>query len=81
MTAPLSAVLSAVSTGANTVGEIATRTGLSPDVVDAAVEHLRRMGKIGAVSLSSGCPDGGCTGCGSPSGSGCLTIGPPPVRG
>lgn len=75
MTSPLSAVLSAVESGANTVGEIATRTGLRPDVVDAAVEHLRRLGRIGSVSLTSGCPDGGCTGCGSPTGSGCHTVG------
>jgi hypothetical protein len=50
---------------------IAQRTGLSIDVVDAAMEHLTRIGVLSAQSLSSGCPSGGCSGCPAPTGHGC----------
>ncbi|MDQ5973640.1 MAG: hypothetical protein QG661_849 [Actinomycetota bacterium] len=74
---PLSATLSAIEQGATTRGAIAQRTGLDPDVVDAAVEHLLRIGKATSPSLKTACPSGGCSGCGSPTGSGCATTAAP----
>lgn len=71
MTSPLRAVLDAVNAGANTRGEVVRRTGLDPDVADAAVDHLLRIGSIGSPSLKTACPTGGCAGCGTVTGSGC----------
>ena len=82
MTGPLTAVLSAVEGGATTRPAIAARTGLDPDVVDAAVEHLLRVGRIATPTLRTSCPDGGCHGCGSVTGAGCsppAAVGPTPV--
>jgi hypothetical protein len=78
VTAPLSAVLAAVDDGVTTRTAIADRTGLDPDVVDAAVDHLLRLGRVSSLSLKTACPDGGCHGCGSPTGAGC-GAGPVPV--
>ena len=71
MSGPLTQVLDAVTAGASTRPEIAARTGLAADVVDAAVEHLLRVGRISSPTLRTACPDGGCAGCGSVTGSGC----------
>ncbi len=48
--------------------EVGRMTGLRADVVDAAVEHLRRMGRLRADPVTTGCPDGGCGTCASGSG-------------
>lgn len=63
MTTPLRAVLEAVEHGATTVPEIAECTGFRADVVQAAVEHLRRMNRIGTMALRTSCAGGGCASC------------------
>lgn len=62
---PLTRVLEAFTTGVRSVDEVVTRTGLTRDVVDAAISHLIRAGRIEARELSIGCPDGGCGSCAS----------------
>jgi hypothetical protein len=62
---PLRAVLDAFAAGATSLTDVARRTGLDRDVVDAAVDHLVRMGRLSAGTLSTGCPDGGCGSCAS----------------
>lgn len=63
--------MGAVESGATTRDAIAARTGLDPDVVDGAVDHLLRLGRISTPTLRTACPEGGCAGCGSVTGSGC----------
>jgi hypothetical protein len=58
-------VLGAFEAGVHSVDEVATLTGLSRDVVDAAIAHLVRAGRIEARELAIGCPDGGCGSCAS----------------
>lgn len=62
---PLSSVLGAFRDGATSLADIAERTGLSMDVVQASVDHLVAMGRIEAKQLASGCPSGGCASCAS----------------
>lgn len=62
---PLRAVLDAFVAGARSRHEVCERTGLTRDLVDAAVEHLIRMGRLEARELAVGCPDGGCGSCAS----------------
>ena len=62
---PLRAVLAAFEAGAPSLDDVASRTALPRDVVDAAVAHLVRMGRLSAQELASGCPDGGCGTCAS----------------
>jgi hypothetical protein len=80
---PLRDVLGAVEAGAPTLHDVARRTGLTPDAVRAAVDHLVRMGRLGAGPLTVGCSDGGCGAC--PSGvdgaPGCGGPGPSPSGG
>jgi hypothetical protein len=75
---PLRDVLAAVEAGTPTLHDVASRTGLGPDVVRAAVDHLVRMGRLAADPLTVGCADGGCRSC--PSGvdgkPGCGAAGP-----
>jgi len=78
MTSPLRQVLDAVEAGATTRGVVADRTGLDPDVVDGAVDHLLRLGRIATPTLRTACPDGGCAGCGTVTGAGCS---PPAASG
>ena len=75
---PLRSVLTAFETGARSRTEVCDHTGLRRDVVDAAIEHLLRMGRLDARELTVGCPDGGCGGCASGSGDapGCGAAGP-----
>ena len=83
MSAPLSAVLNAFQAGAHSLPEIAQHTGLDADVVQAAVDHLTRTGRLVAKQLAVGCPSGGCAGCasGRPDGApGCGAPGPSPRR-
>ncbi|WP_052462602.1 FeoC-like transcriptional regulator [Nigerium massiliense] len=65
MSGPLHQVLDAFEAGVSSKAEIAQRTGLSADVVDASVDHLVRMGRIEARELAMGCPGGGCSSCAS----------------
>lgn len=79
---PLRAVLAAFDTGAGTLHEVAVRTGLDPDVVRAAVDHLVRTGHLAAQQLAVGCPSGGCSSCASgvDAAPGCGAAGPAPGR-
>lgn len=63
MSGPLALVSDAITDGAGSRAAVAERTGLARDVVDAALEHLQRMGRLTAEQLGSGCPDGGCGTC------------------
>lgn len=80
---PLSAVLRAFEDGAGSLDEITRITGMSPDVVQSSVDHLRRMGRIEAKELSMGCPSGGCGSCASGTAdgdAGCGSSGPSTER-
>lgn len=84
MSGPLSLVHDAIAAGAHSRSDIATRTNLDATVVDAALDHLIRMGRLTTEQLGSGCPDGGCGGCssGKADGSaGCGAAGPANARG
>ena len=84
MTGPLSLVSRAIADGAGSRADIARTTALDASVVDAALEHLIRMGRIATEQLGSGCPDEGCGGCasGKSDGSaGCGAAGPANARG
>ena len=63
MTTPLRSVLDAVESGLTTAPAIAERTGLQPDVVQAAIEHLRRMHRLSSMELRTLCAGGGCASC------------------
>lgn len=65
MSSPLRAVLDAFEAGAGSRADVARSTGLRAEAVDAAVEHLLRMGRLDAKELSMGCPGGGCGSCAS----------------
>ena len=75
---PLRSVLTAFEDGARSRTDVCTTTGLRRDVVDAAIEHLLRMGRLDAKALTVGCPDGGCGSCASGEGDapGCGASGP-----
>lgn len=62
---PLRAVLESFESGSATLTEVVQHTGLERDLVDAAVGHLVRTGRIVAGTLSSGCPASGCGSCAS----------------
>ena len=75
---PLRSVLTAFEEGAHSRTDVCTTTGLRRDVVDAAIDHLLRMGRLDAKELATGCPDGGCGTCASGHGDspGCGASGP-----
>ncbi len=80
---PLNAVLRAFDQGASSLDEIALLASLSRDVVEASVDHLRRIGRIKALELSMGCPAGGCGSCASGHADGtggCGAAAPSPLR-
>lgn len=60
---PLAAVLAAFSAGAVSTAEVRLRTGLDREVVDAAVEHLIRMGRLERSAVDLGCAREGCDTC------------------
>jgi hypothetical protein len=78
MSSPLRSVLGAFEGGARSRADVCTTTGLRRDVVDAAIEHLLRLGRLDAAELTVGCPDGGCGSCASGAGNapGCGAPGP-----
>jgi hypothetical protein len=78
MSSPLRSVLTAFEDGARSRTDVCTSTGLRRDVVDAAIEHLLRVGRLDARELAVGCPDGGCGSCasGAGNGPGCGASGP-----
>lgn len=71
MSGPLSRVHRAVVEGARTRVDIVQVTGLDPEVVDASLDHLVRMGRLDRERLASGCASGGCGSCASSSGGTC----------
>lgn len=76
---PLSRVLLALEAGATSRAALARHTGLDAELVDAALVHLVRLGRVRADALGSGCPSEGCGRC--PSGRadgvpGCVLRGP-----
>ncbi|MCH8612163.1 FeoC-like transcriptional regulator [Arsenicicoccus dermatophilus] len=76
---PLRQVLAALQSGAGSLDQVARSTGLPRSSVDAAVDHLVRMGRVDARELATGCPDGGCGSCASGTAdgaSGCGSDGP-----
>lgn len=60
---PLRSVAAAFDAGVTTRQAVAERTGLTRDVVDAAVDHLLRVGSLTTTALTAGCPQEGCGGC------------------
>lgn len=82
MSSPLRSVLTAFEDGARSRTDVVTRTGLRRDVVDAAIDHLLRIGRLDARELTSGCPGGGCGSCASGVGDtpGCGASGPSAAR-
>jgi hypothetical protein len=60
---PLVAVLNAFSQGARTRDAACRTSGLPDDVVDAAIDHLLRIGRLSLLPLASDCSPGGCGGC------------------
>lgn len=75
---PLRSVLTAFEDGARSRTDVCTSTGLRRDVVDAAIEHLLRTGRLDAEALTVGCPGGGGGSCASGAGGapGCGASGP-----
>lgn len=71
--------MDAMTAGATSRASIALRAGLDPDVVDAAVEELTRLGVLRAEDLTTTCPTDGCSGCAAPTGHGCSSPGRGPV--
>jgi hypothetical protein len=69
-------VLDAFAAGATSTHDIGLRTGLDRELVGIAVDQLVALGLLTRDSVGGGCPDGGCTGCGAPTGNGCSTPGP-----
>jgi hypothetical protein len=75
---PLHSALEALEAGARSIDDVSARTGLSPDVVSAAIDHLVRLGRLSVETLAFGCPGGGCGTCASGAGDtpGCGAVGP-----
>lgn len=65
---PLRAVLAELSAGTRTLHDLARRTGLDRDLVEAMVEQLVRLGRVRSSTLSPSCQVTRCRGC--PSGGG-----------
>jgi hypothetical protein len=76
VTGPLHLVLAQIGAGTPTLTEIARRTGLTDDVVRAAIDHLVRAGRIASTELTLGCPSGGCGSCPVSDGCSLPTSGP-----
>lgn len=60
---PLRRVLAALDAGAADRAELARATGLGSEVVDTALDHLVRIGRVPASTVSTSCPPVGCGGC------------------
>lgn len=74
---PVSAVLEAVHGGALTSNEIASRTGLTSDMIRTSLDQLVRMGYLSEEAMTTACPPSGCGGCASASAdSGTCATGP-----
>lgn len=60
---PLRLVLDAIGAGVGSRGDVARHTGLTPDTVDAAVDHLMATGRLTSTVLGGACASGGCSAC------------------
>ncbi|RRJ87227.1 hypothetical protein EG850_05265 [Gulosibacter macacae] len=60
---PMRRVLAAITDGATSRREIVDRTQLSAPLVDAIIDELLRLGRLGAEQLAGGCPTNGCGSC------------------
>lgn len=60
---PLRLVLDAIGAGVGSRREVARHTGLTPDTVDAAVDHLIATGRLTSAAMAGGCASGGCGAC------------------
>lgn len=81
---PLRRIVAAIEAGAASRAEVAARAGLDRQIVDAALEHLIRSGRLNSERIGVACPDTGCGRC--PSGradgtAGCGASGPQTSRG
>ena len=63
MSGPLAAVLSEIDAGTGTVSLMARHTGLNPEVLQTALDHLIRTGKVDVEQMPFGCPPAGCGAC------------------
>ncbi|MGV1003837.1 MAG: hypothetical protein ACOYEV_03505 [Candidatus Nanopelagicales bacterium] len=72
---PLQSILREVRAGAGGAGEVARRTGLGVDMVEAGLATLAATGRIRRVLVFASCTPSGCGGC--PSATGCGTKGSP----
>ncbi len=59
----LTGVLDAFHDGVRSPEDVARRTGIRRDLVEAAIDHLVETGKLVAEPLASGCPPDVCGGC------------------
>ncbi len=73
MSTPATNIRDALHQGFITRDEIAAHTGYDLDFVNVVVDQLLHAGIIQAASLRTTCPDGGCSGCNSPTGGGCAS--------
>ncbi|MEZ5079938.1 MAG: hypothetical protein R2878_04610 [Thermoleophilia bacterium] len=81
---PLSRVVAALEAGASGRADIAATSGLDPEVVDTALDHLVRLGRIVMEPIGPGCPAMGCGSCSSGRAdgeAGCGASGPEVSRG
>lgn len=78
---PLADVRASLRNGAVSRRDIAERTGLTRDTVDAVIAHLERSGELHREHLGSSCPGGGCASCGfaTAQGHACTTSAKGPV--
>ena len=79
MAGPLTSVSEAIARGAVNRSAIVRQTGLDPDLVDAAIERLERMGRLSRAPLGAFCSGGGCSCCpAAGAGGGCASGGGTP---
>ena len=74
---PSRAVLAQIESGAGSVEQIASATGLNAGLVSVVIDRLVDAGYLTAQPLRSGCPQDGCSSCpttrGCPSSTGART--------
>ncbi|MBI8988497.1 FeoC-like transcriptional regulator [Corynebacterium meridianum] len=75
----MTSVSEAIVRGAVNRSAIVRQTGLDPDLVDAAIERLERMGRLSRAPLGALCSGGGCSCCpAAGAGGGCASGGGTP---
>ncbi|MGV1028795.1 MAG: FeoC-like transcriptional regulator [Dermatophilaceae bacterium] len=53
----------ALQAGASSRTALGEQTGLDHELIDSALAHLIRMGRLRAEALGGGCPSQGCVSC------------------